>query len=155
MTTPAVETRLVRSWPRRALALALGLVLAPLVIELGLQLAALIVSGNRVEASASALVLCQGDSNTFGLNLPAEQAYPGQLEALLIDLPLSGREPGKGKGHGPESDRGRGTGTGTNRRGPGRLRAPCRRSIPCSSCSARSRSPRWSRRGCGCRCRSR
>jgi lysophospholipase L1-like esterase len=63
--------------------LLLGLLLAPLLIELALQLAALFVSGDRAGDDAQALVLCQGDSNTFGLNLTAEQAYPKQLEALL------------------------------------------------------------------------
>lgn len=72
--------------PRRALkrvaALALGAFLAFALLELGLQLASLFVRGDRPVA-AGGDVICQGDSNTYGLHLPAEHAWPAQLEALL------------------------------------------------------------------------
>ncbi len=74
----------------RIAALALGFVLAPVVIELALQIASLFVSGDRSGGgSESALVLCQGDSNTFGLNLPTRSAYPAQLEALIREHGIS------------------------------------------------------------------
>ena len=81
--TAANEASTARTWPKRALAVVLGLVLAPLLMELALQVGALFFSGDRAEDGVNAMVLCQGDSNTFGLNLPTEQAYPGQLESLL------------------------------------------------------------------------
>jgi len=45
--------------------------------------AALFVEGDRAGEDAAALVLCQGDSNTFGLYLTAERSYPAKLEALM------------------------------------------------------------------------
>lgn len=69
-------------WRRRALAIGLGVVLVPLLIELGLRVGSLFVDRDRA-ASGAAFVLCQGDSNTYGLNLSAAEAYPSALEALL------------------------------------------------------------------------
>ena len=63
--------------------LVLALVLPPLLLEGGLQVAALCVHKSRSPEDQSCLVLCQGDSNTFGLYLPPEQSYPAQLERLL------------------------------------------------------------------------
>lgn len=65
------------------LGLLLGLVLTPLGAELALQLAALARAGSRAGDIGAAAILCQGDSNTFGLYLPAESAYPAQLERIL------------------------------------------------------------------------
>lgn len=75
----------------RLLALGLGLLLVPIVLELLLQAASLFVSSDRTATEGRALVVCQGDSHTYGLWLPPEHAYPAQLQALLEDAgaPLS------------------------------------------------------------------
>ncbi|MCE9594075.1 MAG: SGNH/GDSL hydrolase family protein [Planctomycetes bacterium] len=64
------------------MALALGIVLVPVVLEVLLRVGAAFVQGDRA-GTGQALVVCQGDSNTFGLHLDADEAYPGQLETLL------------------------------------------------------------------------
>ncbi len=69
---------------KRVGAVLLGLLLAPVVIELMLQAASLFVSSDRVAKDGDCLVLCQGDSHTYGLWLPPDSAYPAQLEALLV-----------------------------------------------------------------------
>jgi hypothetical protein len=67
----------------------LGLVLVPLVLEVGLRAAARFA---RPEARVAARlapepgerrILCIGDSHTYGSHLPAEEAYPGQLQRML------------------------------------------------------------------------
>jgi lysophospholipase L1-like esterase len=63
-------------------ALALGVVLVPVILEVLLRIGAVFVDGDR-SGTGEALIVCQGDSNTYGLNLEAEHAYPGQLETLL------------------------------------------------------------------------
>jgi lysophospholipase L1-like esterase len=70
-------------WRRRLAALACGIVLAPVAVELALRSAALLVERDRAAGAGAALVLCQGDSNTFGLYLQGEHSYPGQLDALI------------------------------------------------------------------------
>ena len=56
-------------------------------MELALQLGALLVSrvaGPRTIASGEgAVILCVGDSHTYGLPLPAEESYPAQLQQAL------------------------------------------------------------------------
>jgi lysophospholipase L1-like esterase len=79
--------------PRRLghkLALGVGATLVGLVLaELILQLAGAVVSrtyerGDRVAGDADAItILCVGDSHTFGLPLPEQDAYPAQLEGAL------------------------------------------------------------------------
>ena len=68
---------------KRAAAVFLGLLLVPVLIELGLQTASLFVASDRVAEDGDCLVLCQGDSHTYGLWLPPDSAYPAQLEVLL------------------------------------------------------------------------
>ncbi|MCK6445402.1 MAG: GDSL-type esterase/lipase family protein [Planctomycetes bacterium] len=71
---------------RRLLALVLGFLLAFVLLEFALQLSANFVRGDRAgEGDGSCFALCVGDSNTFGLNVPKELAYPAQLERLLRD----------------------------------------------------------------------
>lgn len=70
---------------KRVLAVLLGLLLAPLLLELGLQTASLFVSSDRELQEGDCFVLCQGDSHTYGLWLPPNSAYPAQLEALLTE----------------------------------------------------------------------
>ncbi len=52
-----------------------------------LQLAALAVGGlagqRSIEAGQGAVILCVGDSHTYGLPLPEEESYPSQLQAAL------------------------------------------------------------------------
>jgi len=79
--------------PRRAgfkwLALAVGLLSSLVLAELVLQLAAAVASPlAQREAQASpdgeaVTILSVGDSHTYGLPLPREDAYPAQLEAAL------------------------------------------------------------------------
>lgn len=70
---------------RRLLAVLLGVVLTPLLLEFALQAASLFVSSDRELQEGDCLVLCQGDSHTYGLWLPPDSAYPAQLEALLTE----------------------------------------------------------------------
>jgi lysophospholipase L1-like esterase len=77
-------------WLARAALILLGLVLALAVLEAGLQASSWLLRSTteRPEArwSAGSLrVLCLGDSNTFGLHLERDQAYPRQLEVLWND----------------------------------------------------------------------
>ncbi|MHC5210051.1 MAG: SGNH/GDSL hydrolase family protein [Planctomycetota bacterium] len=76
--------------PRGRLGRRLVLVVVLLgLLEGALQLAAPIVRGamDRGDVApspdASLTVLCVGDSNTFGLNVPRHYSYPGRLRALL------------------------------------------------------------------------
>ena len=65
-----------------------GLLATVVALEVGLQAAAFFVRSTteRPEAAAwsagSVRVLCLGDSNTFGLHLEREQAYPPRLQEL-------------------------------------------------------------------------
>ena len=79
--------------PRRAgfkwLAVGVGLLASLVLAELALQLAAA-VAGPLAQREAQAspdgealTVLSVGDSHTYGLPLPREDAYPAQLEAAL------------------------------------------------------------------------
>ncbi len=70
---------------KRGLAVLLGLLAAPILIELALQGASLFVSSDRIAQEGDCLVLCQGDSHTYGLWLPPDGAYPAQLGALLSE----------------------------------------------------------------------
>ena len=58
-----------------------------LLLECGLQVGALFVDGDDRRASVARVggglrILCLGDSNTYGLRLERQEAYPKQLEAL-------------------------------------------------------------------------
>jgi lysophospholipase L1-like esterase len=83
--------RRLRSWLVRGGAILLGLLLTVVLLEAGLQASAWIVQSttDRPEAIAGSAgkvrVLCLGDSNTFGLHLEREQAYPRRLEELWND----------------------------------------------------------------------
>jgi lysophospholipase L1-like esterase len=74
----------------RATALLLGLALVPILLEIGLRAAALLVSNSRAHEPGDCLVLCQGDSNMFGLYVPEPCALPGQLQTLLRGGGLEG-----------------------------------------------------------------
>lgn len=70
----------------RAALAACGLLSGVLLLEAGLQLAALIVAAAGREREAAwatghARILCLGDSNTYGLWLERSEAWPQQLEA--------------------------------------------------------------------------
>jgi lysophospholipase L1-like esterase len=73
---------------KRLALVLMGLVLGVLVLEGGLQAAAFFVKrSTRSELPAAWVtgnlrVLCLGDSNTYGLRLPRNEAYPQQLEAI-------------------------------------------------------------------------
>lgn len=74
-----------RGWLERLCLILFGLFLALLLIEGGLQFASLFVDERSVEAEATAqhTILALGDSHTYGVGLPEEEAYPAQLEAEL------------------------------------------------------------------------
>jgi lysophospholipase L1-like esterase len=64
----------------------LGIALGLLAVELALQAGALVVRpaapGARASGSGSLRVLCLGDSNTYGVYVDREAAWPRQLEDL-------------------------------------------------------------------------
>lgn len=66
----------------------LGLVLVPVVFEIGLRIAGRFVERSRA-SSGSAFIVCQGDSNTFGLHVEPSEAYPSALQALLEERGLA------------------------------------------------------------------
>jgi hypothetical protein len=73
-----------------------GFVAALLLIELGLRAAGAIVrsAGRRDGALVEAgdrVVLCVGDSHTYGAPLPREDSYPSQLQERLAQLDPDGR----------------------------------------------------------------
>lgn len=73
----------------RAGLVVVGVVLAILLLEIGLRVAGWVFYRGHERATApeackgKTTVLCLGDSNTFGLHLKAEEAYPAQLQALF------------------------------------------------------------------------
>ena len=75
-------------WLARSGLILFGLLATVVLLEAGLQAASWIVRSttDRPQAAAwsvgSVRVLCLGDSNTFGLHLEREQAYPRRLEEL-------------------------------------------------------------------------
>jgi len=73
----------------RVALISLGVLLALVVLELALQVGALVVAATGSEVSSTWVtggrrVLCLGDSNTFGVYLQEREreAYPGQLEQV-------------------------------------------------------------------------
>lgn len=89
---PVLTTRMVPrgliSGAHRLAALALGLMLATVLSEVGLRAAALVAPRRVKERTISTnrgqrVVLCVGDSHTYGVFCPAERAYPGQLQRTL------------------------------------------------------------------------
>jgi len=74
-------------WKRLAL-VPLGILLGLLMLEGGLQIGAFFMKRSKqgelpvAWVTGNLRVLCLGDSNTYGLWLPREDAYPQQLEAL-------------------------------------------------------------------------
>lgn len=64
-----------------------GLLLGLVVLELALRAGALVVQATgrelpRAWLTGNLRILCLGDSNTYGLYLERDEAYPAQLEAL-------------------------------------------------------------------------
>jgi lysophospholipase L1-like esterase len=77
-------------WLARSALVLLGFFAALILLEAGLQASSWLLRSatERPEATWAAdsvRVLCLGDSNTFGLHLERDQAYPRQLEALWND----------------------------------------------------------------------
>ncbi len=74
-----------RRWPRRLLGALLLLVLLELALQAAAPLLQRLMSRRDTLASptGSLVVLCVGDSNTYGLHLPHAFAYPAQLQARL------------------------------------------------------------------------
>src|SRR5262245_66599316 len=70
---------------RRVRAVLIGFVLALIGVEALLQLASFVLWVGRDEPTrpAGRVILCLGDSLTFGLGAEPQQAYPPQLEAAL------------------------------------------------------------------------
>ena len=73
---------------KRLALIPFGLLLAVLLLELGLQVAAFVAQATVRAAQPGAAgdgdvrVLCVGDSNTYGLYLDRSESYPAQLQAL-------------------------------------------------------------------------
>jgi hypothetical protein len=91
---PGRPWRIARRIARRLAALALGGAAALVLLELVLQVAALFAAPQAraallPKAPGERRIVCLGDSNTYGVHLPASESYPAQLQALLD------REPGQ------------------------------------------------------------
>ncbi|MDH4017655.1 MAG: GDSL-type esterase/lipase family protein, partial [Actinomycetota bacterium] len=71
----------------RAWLVLFALIGSLVAMEITLQLGAFVVgrvAGQRAIAPGQgAVILCVGDSHTFGLPLPVEESYPSQLQAAL------------------------------------------------------------------------
>ena len=75
----------------RTLYVAAGLMLALVLLELSLRLGPLFIHVDPAPiAHHGGTILALGDSHTYGMWVPAEDAYPGQLQALLDE-----RAPGR------------------------------------------------------------
>lgn len=73
-------------WIQRLLAIALGLLVLVLALEGVLWGLHLLHAPPRREGplgDGTRTILCVGDSNTYGVHLPREESYPGQLQTLL------------------------------------------------------------------------
>ncbi len=82
----------MRTVVQRAALVALGLTIGLALLEGGLRLATLLLPARFERESATAgrppepgelVVLCVGDSHTFGFGVEPDEAYPVQLEQLL------------------------------------------------------------------------
>ncbi|TAJ18113.1 MAG: hypothetical protein EPO68_08370, partial [Planctomycetota bacterium] len=78
--------------PVRVLALAAGALVALVLLELGLRIAADSIApqrraGDDAAAAGERRILCFGDSNTYGIHLEAHESYPAQLQQLLDCAP--------------------------------------------------------------------
>ena len=75
----------------RGLHVAGGLLLALVVLELSLRLGALVIRLDPTPITRhGGTILALGDSHTYGMWVPPQDAYPGQLQALLDE-----RAPGR------------------------------------------------------------
>ncbi len=69
--------------------LLLSLVVLLVTMEIGLQVASLVLpallvrSDDELAGAADITILCVGDSHTFGAPLPSQDAYPAQLSEVL------------------------------------------------------------------------
>lgn len=74
-----------RRWLDRLGLVFIGCLLALVLIEGGLRIAALFFGGRSAEGIVSGkhTILTLGDSHTYGVHLIPEEAYPGQLRAEL------------------------------------------------------------------------
>jgi len=66
-----------------AIALVGSLVAMELVLQIGALVVGAVAGQHRIEAGEGAVILCVGDSHTYGLPLPEEESYPSQLQAAL------------------------------------------------------------------------
>jgi len=87
MLRPAVEPR-PKGWPRKSLAVLVGIVATFLLLEGGLWTASLFFKPQDraallAPAPGERRIVCIGDSNTYGLYLDAEDSYPAQLQGFL------------------------------------------------------------------------
>lgn len=74
----------LREWVVRVGLVLVSLLLTCVFLELGLRLAASFVGPRPISASADKrVILTLGDSHTYGVFYEPEEAYPGQLQALL------------------------------------------------------------------------
>jgi lysophospholipase L1-like esterase len=81
-----MSRRWIRALAERALLVLLGIILAGVVAEVGLRVAASFASGRaRPDESAEGarVILCIGDSHTYGVHTPEAETYPGHLHRLL------------------------------------------------------------------------
>lgn len=73
-------------WAQRFVLIIGGMLAAAVLLETGLQVAALFVGPRSIgieDPSRQHVVLCLGDSHTYGVYYRPEEAYPGQLQIEL------------------------------------------------------------------------
>jgi len=81
-----MSRRWIRASAERAMLVLLGVVLAAAIAEVGLRVAASFVSARSLSGTAvqgARVILCLGDSHTYGVHTPESQTYPGHLQRLL------------------------------------------------------------------------
>lgn len=74
--------RFSRAW-LVAIAVVGSLVAMEATLQVGAVVARHVAGPRRIVAGEGAVILCVGDSHTYGLPLPVEESYPSQLQAAL------------------------------------------------------------------------
>ena len=85
-----------RLWVERLLLVVLGIGLTLVVVEVGLRVGRFVLHqvgyrATRAEDVEGRVILCVGDSHTYGTSIPRAHAYPAQLQTYLDRVDPEGR----------------------------------------------------------------